>query len=573
MPLVDQIESRLDLLLNIAQTNCNAVETISSTYDNIREMELESHHLGDSVTRTQAWLHKLSTLHEKSVFLESLISQGDYLSSKALLDAISAEYQQLLGCREYITKNQEFPWEKGRGPNTTAVDSQDRGFTMCEEQVPVIEKMPSISQLKLKPIRCNSKQLYKKKSRYRLSGVFNVNPISLDDSPRLSNECYDSESSPCASHTDFVNDNPGEVNMFPPKTPIPLTKTNGFAKLSYESSASNTEASFGGVHSINCFTEDTGADQLPPPNASYDMCLPFLTRNRSNSVPCIGLEAATNTYPIGCDNQERHQSKDKHLRHFISYPRIPLANKAVLTRCDQESLMSAISIDDDRQPRDCNIDFAAYLRSAPEEFNELLPLRRVRSQDSIFNEPKHVIKYRNPAEGLRPIVREPSPTLDSVLPTATPVNNLQSGDSRSLLTHVMRRNTSFPAVVTPSQTPPNDFSKKQLNEGSPIESFGKSISNSFRNFLSTSPKKQKQLMPKKAVRFEMPQTPIRAPNSIQEKRMPINIPRTDGAHSQLTIGPGLLRILKHGDSLVFKRPATLNLRPDYLHDALEPTFI
>src|SRR5699024_5991290 len=110
-------------------------------------------------------LSHLTHLYDKSVLLESSLYLNDDLANAFSMECLQNEYSHVKLAFQSVNSN-GFSIDKKSKVN---INSNDEINNIPDQPSPTLATVLSLSNLKLKPIRCKSKKIYKKKSRYRLS--------------------------------------------------------------------------------------------------------------------------------------------------------------------------------------------------------------------------------------------------------------------------------------------------------------------------------------------------------------------------------------------------------------------
>ena len=170
--------------------------------------------------------------------------------------------------------------------------------------------MISISNLKLKPMRCTSTTsptISKKKSRYRLSSIYNINPIAYEESTMETSVATSSTSS-------------GEHTITSDSHEVDHSRMQNSVTYSYETLDS---------HIMNG-TTDLHGNMTPAKISPEDTETPLnevkaTTRGRSNSLPTTSTK--DNSVPDNDFLKEFDCEDDilrlNRLKHFISVSNLP----------------------------------------------------------------------------------------------------------------------------------------------------------------------------------------------------------------------------------------------------------
>ncbi|KAK6462605.1 hypothetical protein DFJ63DRAFT_313737 [Scheffersomyces coipomensis] len=170
---VDELEAKSNDVYLTATHSASILSTIASKNHTISQLDDEIDHIRDAMGNNYTYLKEFTNLYEKAFYIESNLNSNDNVTNLTTFGNLAQEYKYLLqklSTNDYtMTSYEQIP-----RLNSMDVDMVD--------VAPEVKHKVSLSNLQLKPIRCNSKKVYKKKSKYRLSGIFNINPIAYDDS-------------------------------------------------------------------------------------------------------------------------------------------------------------------------------------------------------------------------------------------------------------------------------------------------------------------------------------------------------------------------------------------------------
>ena len=249
LSIVDKLEARSNDILSTVEDSNRLINHLASMNEEITSLDSSIEDIGDLLSDNTNNMNQFSNLYEKSFYLESNLDVNDIITSQTSFETLTNEFHHLVKRLErndyysrvpyvdhrqnedslYQNENsihhnkdsthhnesdesvQDMSYEVPSHMETvyeapshmdTAYDSPLNKITPTTfhpdtpPTVPQMHNKVSLSNLKLKPIRCNSTKLYKKKSRYRLSGIYNINPIAYEESQFLSGLDDDSCASP-----------------------------------------------------------------------------------------------------------------------------------------------------------------------------------------------------------------------------------------------------------------------------------------------------------------------------------------------------------------------------------------
>lgn len=163
LALADSITASSETLLrSVAELNL-VVSLLMEMQHSIVAADTEIDNYTQLISRNNTYLHEIQKLHEKSFFLEANLQTNDVYTNETSYSNLSKEFSYLW--RSFGYDNLNF-----------SVEHED--IVPMDLQRSLLNHMLSISNLNLKPLRCRSTKVSKKKSRYRISGAFNFNPLA-----------------------------------------------------------------------------------------------------------------------------------------------------------------------------------------------------------------------------------------------------------------------------------------------------------------------------------------------------------------------------------------------------------
>ncbi|WPK25535.1 hypothetical protein PUMCH_002855 [Australozyma saopauloensis] len=160
--LADSITTSSEVLLNRVNELNLVVSLLMDIHHSIISADTEIDNYTQLISRNNSYLNEMQKLHEKSYFLEVNMPSNDIYTNETSYSNLYKEYTYLW--RNFGFDNLNFAAEEDDVPEP--------------EQRSRLNHMLSILNLNLKPLRCKSTKVEKKKSRYRLSGAFNFNPLA-----------------------------------------------------------------------------------------------------------------------------------------------------------------------------------------------------------------------------------------------------------------------------------------------------------------------------------------------------------------------------------------------------------
>lgn len=164
--LAESISSSSDSLLKSVSELNYVVSLLLEIHQSIVEADSEIDNYSQLIARNNSYLTEMQKLHEKSFFLEANLQTNDLYTNETSYSNLYKEYSYL--------------W-RSFGYDNLNFSVQDEDMPPKEQQRSRLNHMLSILNLNLKPLRCKSVKVAKKKSRYRITEAFNMNPLA----PRL----------------------------------------------------------------------------------------------------------------------------------------------------------------------------------------------------------------------------------------------------------------------------------------------------------------------------------------------------------------------------------------------------
>ncbi|KAG7192872.1 uncharacterized protein KQ657_001329 [Scheffersomyces spartinae] len=651
---VDELDSRSLTLVDAVEESSRLISKMMSLTAVANEKDRAIEQMEARVDDNAMFLDLIESLMEKTYLLESttdnsittttslinLQTEYTYLKTKFTMDNarqdINIDRQSMSSSMSSVPRYSD---SKRLSSLYGATDTLNRMLDYqfhSEEQTlsplappqprPTLSHQISVSNLSLKPLRCsNSSKIDKKKSKYRVSKVYNINPVAYDSVSSVFDD--DTSSSIHLTPHKPIYNLPPARRLFSNATDTTLTTTSHNVMLQHNDDYNDND---GGMSEATT-TEDISFTY-------FDNHLNQLKR-KSNSLPDIGTTSDPQ-FGLYIDLQrgpDTRNMRNSRLKHFMSYNQFTVPeDPETVTDLNIESSdhLDAISMvsdfsyySPDKQHDDVNDamifedddNFNRFLRKSRVDLNKVLPRPRTQSHDSIFQEPVGITtavavpavaatvgattaeaatavtsKFHNPIDtmAMTSKAKRLSPTIEPVYSlvngvpesttTTTTTKSLlekyKSSDDDDINTSPLKHKTSsgssfqFFNLVSPSKPQPirapapasaYSSSKGQLSLKETI-SLLVSSSPVASSSLNSTPTKIKHL--KEQYRSKTNPIQIRSGSSV--KRQPVRNPRTDGAHSLLSIGPNRTTLFTHGDASFFKRPVVTRFNPEALQDAL-----
>lgn len=626
--LTSVVNDSNDLINSITTLNASTIE-FDDTIDDIRLLMNKNN---ESIT-------EFKNLHEKAFYLESNLLHNDEVTNQQSFEHITQEYMHILG---KLQENDKYNTEDQASSNTPLKEEtqeeeiipQQHSCYISEEPQPEeqpqvqepffnhsnppdLKKMISISNLKLKPMRCTSATsptISKKKSRYRLSSIYNINPIAYEESTMETSVATSSTSS-------------GEHTITSDSHEVDHSRMQNSVTYSYETLDS---------HIMNG-TTDLHGNMTPVKISPEDTETPLnevkaTTRGRSNSLPTISTK--DNSVPDNDILKEFDCEDDilrlNRLKHFISVSNLP--GKHYYDHDYQDDTGSDYNHKDDvffdeiytqsptPQARRNNIndgnydvvsivsDFSYYSPEKQEhqllgtdnddifdynDFSDFLRKSRLDLNKDLQQAFPHLMpapqvketqryKFHNPIEKQLTSSMISTATLDvqasAILNNKIDPNNNKlsyrpGATSTSITNSAFASSSPSASSILHSYMQNPKTTTQQSNESTHSFSFNDGFFKLYHSISDTpkktsiTPPKIKELKKSKMIKSN----PILIPNEAQLKRIPPS--RTDGSVSKLIIGSNQTKTIRHGDGSIFKNPVAKSYDYSALRDALASSIL
>ncbi|KAK6456884.1 uncharacterized protein RJT20DRAFT_126959 [Scheffersomyces xylosifermentans] len=238
---IDSLDAKANKLLETAANTEYILKSIDSINNSITRLDSSIEEVRELMEENHKHLSYFSNLYEKAFYLESNLAVNDNITNHTSFETLTTEFKHLIGklrvndkhnydgygsmhftprdtssvhtpirsdgsvqtdnnsvrintpLRQVITSSSETvavssqealitPESSGQLLDRHTTNGSDRTVVNSDRHTPTpLKSQISISNLKLKPIRCNTAKVYKKKSHYRLSSIYNLNPIAYED--------------------------------------------------------------------------------------------------------------------------------------------------------------------------------------------------------------------------------------------------------------------------------------------------------------------------------------------------------------------------------------------------------
>lgn len=494
------------------------IDNISSLNDDITSADTAIDSMSDLIFENHRYIREFDNLYEKCFYLEGSLHLNDDFTNKTSFENLFREYNFLL--EKFTNKNRNYVYSSYQESEDEFKNEKDQ---IDHETIsaPSLKNAISISNLKLKPIRCRSTKISKKKSRYRLSNAYTLNPL-LNDA---------TSSTTTTPFLPVIERDDEEV--FGLAIPDPPNRQDS---LHYVSSNTFTNSpdimdstviyhprSFNKSH-LHPITSDVLADNdvdtvsTSPPSHAFSQ-----VRGRSNSLPATPIAHSksnqvetlfhfTDFHQEGEDYENRESELEKlrlnRLKHFISYDH-GFTNNTHHSGISKQELqespkfspipdinhldIDSISVYSDfsyhspegpgnEPPTSSNQDefenFERFLRRSRLDLNSVLPLTPIKksnSHDSRLSSNKHRFQFHNPIATVLMAQKQNfiQPTIEAIYSNKDSSSQSQKAASSSkLLSEVISKNNDPPSIPN---TPTKKSSFKIFNMlASPSNSSSKS---------------------------------------------------------------------------------------------------
>lgn len=533
LSFVDEMTARSGRIVESIRESDALIHSINSINTAIASADSQIDTFDGLFLRNREYLNELDRLQRRTFFLESTMPLNDRVTNQTCYDNLHAEFQYLMGrLNQHIVEKHE------------DVDYHDDTAETEDEVVTPVNSLKNlilISDLRLKPIRCRSAKVEKKKSRYRLSSAYNIIPVAGEEltslhTPRDSN----------------LGHSYSENTISPPMS---ILETN---------SASTTPEN-DGVGSKRADSAEKSPSKSDPLRRSH-----FVDNDEMDSV-----RGSPTFRPLNADVS---------LRSFD---------------IDDLSDVSDLSSEwngEELDTFDILDNFDQFLRQLRLDLSRALPIvthARSQAQKVVFHNPVDSIQKATTAPIALSLAPERAQSALFTLP-ALPV-----GNTTAYLTLVMEKGPVLQLVSTPKRFPFFDLlglpTPSKTSENRPrrqsLDLIGQLLTSSFLQLVNSpvvAPPIQSQSVPRlvtlpspppriKELKKRSKKDPILAQNDLYTKRLPpqmeIRPRRRDGAHSNLIIGPNRTRIISHGEQSVFRKPLASKVSQGSLREALANSMV
>lgn len=189
MLVVELMERKSSSIVDESQDCVTIMQNVSGLYDKLAQDEHKYSFLHSEISTNHQMLSGFRTLSEKLMLLDANLSTNDIYASTMSWENLKNEYFYMLKNPNSTTTNtliydnsMQLPFQARRTSLKLSVPDiySPLGahiLPMAHTSSPALPHKSSIADLKLKPIKCRPAQAYKKKSQYRLSRIYTLNPV------------------------------------------------------------------------------------------------------------------------------------------------------------------------------------------------------------------------------------------------------------------------------------------------------------------------------------------------------------------------------------------------------------
>lgn len=623
--------SRIDQLLSIVENLERKTECILSTFQTTNDISNKLDHLNDQLStfdirindtnnliiKKFEFLNGYNDLLLRTNMFELNVHNNDPLTNQHILLNLDHEYQQLKA-KYGVEDKQSFPSQKFQNVEMFKDPVEIKSPMKSRSQK--LRASLSISNLSLKPIKCKPNKVYKKKSHYKISNVFDkpvVSPIveqqsTFDDSLENSkesdfsidfSEILDREKSIQAEsltesltveqnlqevHQTQLDDDFNTQNISHKSTQsIESNHFNSLSQqnlqnhhlhsiqtdLSHSNDSSNSLLDRLDSDTPDTFTSENAIDEI------FDINSEPMIKSTNFEMDVFDDNESTILNESNFENFENYLRKSRINLNLSSYPYILKTTTSESSINFKTDLFDGVVINNDSFSSDDSKNQQLYSDPAsPTPVRMRLP------------EIPDIDRFHNPIDNLKIANESVTPTIEQIYSTFN-----SEGDTKTLLNKVMNNTPSKPFLFL------GLLNDKETKE--PMER-RKSVGSSLNNFLSlmtSEPPKQIQGITKlnldtgkkndpptpgqrRRKRINkldelknVPKTnPITVLNDLQIKRLPPSLTclspkslstRTLSSSSKVIIDSNKSFVI-HGEKSIFNTPVISNFSNRSLQDAL-----
>ncbi|PVH15708.1 uncharacterized protein CXQ87_003554 [Candidozyma duobushaemuli] len=164
--MADAISNRSDSIASSMDESNTLISRIISLNSQITAADSEIDAMTELLNKNNVCINEFEKLHERSYFLDSNLHLNESFTNETSFLNLNKEYNYMLDTFRHHNQrflSHEEPVQQNHVPNKE------------------LKNMLSISNLNLRPLRCRNQKVEKKKSRYRLSAAYTLNPLSENE--------------------------------------------------------------------------------------------------------------------------------------------------------------------------------------------------------------------------------------------------------------------------------------------------------------------------------------------------------------------------------------------------------
>lgn len=346
LSFVDDLDRKSNHIISSFDASNSLINDISNLHTNISTADLTIDSISNLYNDNLNYLREFDNLYEKCFYLEANLHLNDDVTNQTSFEKLHNDFNYLL--KIFKDKNNSCSWlnhqdfdieEKEPEEEVSKDYSCDLDPIDNTPLIPGLHKTISISNLKLKPIRCKSSKISKKKSRYRLSSAYTLNPLmSGFSTPQvassnsfLSNNDDDlstviirrNRADIAANPSSTITPSTGSTCHNHPRNDLPQQSDSRYLLLNAltdNSTASYMDTSIDRTTNTTFDQHTFGYDKINHQNDSNTISSSpsFSNRARSNSLPDL-----SSWQNLGKSNEDRSHElsslRHHRLNHFISY--------------------------------------------------------------------------------------------------------------------------------------------------------------------------------------------------------------------------------------------------------------
>ncbi|CCE85977.1 Piso0_005619 [Millerozyma farinosa CBS 7064] len=593
-----QIDELLSFVNKLNEKSSSLYQTLDESYTIMEHItssgkETAVHNMTEQILCNHEYLMGLQGLNQKLYLVESSLHLNDLFTTSTSLDNLAREHEFL----KNKSKRKE-PLSCVSHAQSPLNEPIDHSIDDKVEYPKTLNNALSLSNLRLKPIRCSSKKSYKKRSKLRLSTIYKFNPL-LDEQDEPTNAGAEDTASSISFDTVKHYDHPKDSGPFPLQGVD--TSSHNYSELTEMFSRPDPKG-----NTDNSYSQDSISPFFPM----------YSNRKRSYTVPKTPNDKRQHRdhilpqtpYMSGGPNDEDIQPNQS-LKHFISFrqpipynalddgtplekeyrkddspSRIDFIPLSMNDEIDNISVSSNLSVSSKESAQDdiSFTDFSRFLRRSRLDLPKSFPhiLERANSHDSVLTKRNARIdhKFHNPTERIKTSsVQLATPTVEKIcsdrITSGQPskyntdsvkwINQVISKTSvkeNSLDKNVNEHSNTKSRLSIfnfyPNTSPVNIEPERRRAS---VDIISQSISEGFKNLIYSKDKKHINARPTNP-------NIIGGDSENSIRNTPIR--KNSGAHSKLIVGPNKTKIISYGNIPSSHQPIVSDLNNKSLQEAL-----